>query len=406
MIDDDALRGVLALAHGALRTFTRERADTLPEAVRPLVRVRRLDRRHAAILRRALEESEVLRAAVLSGVREASREGDLQLSPVEWLWLERPEGWEGSVRTLIELQLEERRIERLQLEERGVQRRLEAVEDHLARARADVERLEREVTAERSERERLQLETGEAGTVASGLRQQVEQMQNEVRRAKENARHAEERAADAKLALEAEAALRREAEEHLAAARLQFERALSARVAAEQVMLQRLEAAAEAPAAPPRTARHAPGREPIAIPGGRYGSDVEVAKYLLSLDGIVVLIDGYNVAKTQWPDVPALALRERLIEIVESVVRSTGVRVHVVFDGDDGVVGWTGARRLVNVHFSRGGDSGDDLMRRLARAFPDEQPIVAVTTDRELANSLRHLGANVIASQQFLDAVT
>jgi len=408
LIDDDALRGVLDFAHEVLRSFPRDRVDTLPEALRPLAKLRRLDRRNAVVLRRALEESEALRAVVLADVRDGTRLGELQFSPVEWLWLERPEGWEGSVRTLIELQLEQRRIDRLNLEERGTQRRLEAVEEHLARARSDAERLERELAEERAARGRAEAQVGQSDALVAGLRRQVEQLQNEVRRAKEIAHDAEQRGSDARLTLEAEAARRRAAEEELAEAREQFERALGARVAAEQDMLRSLQAAeqaAEQASVHARVHRQHTRREPVAIPGGRYGSDVEVAKYLLSLDGIVVIVDGYNVAKLQWPDAPAAALRERVIAVVESMVRSTGARGHIVFDGDDDVVGWTGARRLANVHFSRDGDSGDDMIRRLTRAFPDGQPIVAVTTDRELANSLRQLGANVISSRQFLDAV-
>ena len=76
----------------------------------------------------------------------------------------------------------------------------------------------------------------------------------------------------------------------------------------------------------------------------------------------------------------------------------------MVFDGAD-VVGWTTARRLVNVQFSEAGVIADNTIREVVSALPDEQPIVVVSSDRELVASVRALGANTVGSAPFLVAI-
>jgi len=150
----------------------------------------------------------------------------------------------------------------------------------------------------------------------------------------------------------------------------------------------------------PRPARRSQ-RVPVPIPGGRYGDDAEVVRFLVGVPNIVVIVDGYNVAKTGWPDLELAVQRDRLVEALENLVRRAGTRIRVVFDGAE-VVGWTTARRLVNVQFSEAGVIADDTIRDIVSALPDEQSIVVVSSDRELVASVRALGANTVGSAPFL----
>jgi predicted RNA-binding protein with PIN domain len=120
--------------------------------------------------------------------------------------------------------------------------------------------------------------------------------------------------------------------------------------------------------------------------------------------GVVVVVDGYNVAKTAWPDLDLESQREHLVGALENLVRRSGTRVRVVFDGSD-VVGWGTARRLVHVQFSPPGVIADDLIREIVAGLDDSQPIVVVSSDRDLVASVRTSGANSLAARQFVDAV-
>jgi predicted RNA-binding protein with PIN domain len=50
------------------------------------------------------------------------------------------------------------------------------------------------------------------------------------------------------------------------------------------------------------------------------------------------------------------------------------------------------------VLFSRPDEIADDLIRRVVRAEPPGRPVVVVTSDRELAESVRRSGARTVAS--------
>ena len=121
--------------------------------------------------------------------------------------------------------------------------------------------------------------------------------------------------------------------------------------------------------------------------------------------GVIVVVDGYNVAKTGWPALDLETERERVVATVEDLVRREGTRVRVVFDGAD-EPGGSRARRLVHVQFSSAASSADDAIRDTVSALPASQSVVVVTSDKALAASVRAMGANTIGSQQFLDAVS
>ena len=405
MIEDEALRGVLEFAQSVVRELARaEGDDRVPAPLRRYARAKRLDRAGLNVFRRVLEEDAALRAAILGGAQAGVQTAEVQFDAVEWLWLERPEGWEESIRLLLDNRLEERRLARVQLEENGAVKRVEAVERHLDRARGENERLAEELRLEHSARQEMKAELGRLSGVVQTLESQLAEARSEVRRAKQASESAERELSNVRLALSAAVESQHATEQRLDERSAALEAALEARVRAEAVWAS-AEAVSPDRVVTVRTTRDSGRRQPVPIPGGRYGNEVAVAEFLLAVPGAVVLVDGYNVAKTQWQNAVPVDLRERLLDLVESMVRRNGARVHVIFDGDEGTIGWTSTRRLVHVQFSAGGQTADDVIRLLARTVPETQALVVVTSDRELANSVRPLGANIIDSQQFLDTV-
>jgi predicted RNA-binding protein with PIN domain len=74
-----------------------------------------------------------------------------------------------------------------------------------------------------------------------------------------------------------------------------------------------------------------------------------------------------------------------------------------VFDGAElnGPV-QVSAPRGVRVLFSEPGEIADDLIRQLVRAEPPGRAVAVVSTDREVADSVRRMGARPVQSALLL----
>jgi hypothetical protein len=160
--------------------------------------------------------------------------------------------------------------------------------------------------------------------------------------------------------------------------------------------------------APTPAARRGPaagsGRRPIALPGGLVGSSRAAAEFLVRVPGVVVLVDGYNVAKLGWPGIALEAQRDRCIAAAEDVVtRFGGVDVRIVFDGADVPGVPAGLRRLVPVRFSPEGVTADAVLCSEVARLPVTTPVVVVTDDREVLDDVRGRGANGLPSATWLD---
>jgi len=455
VIPDELLRDVLEFAHATLQVLDRKREGAaIPKQAQPLLRFKKLDRVGLATMRRVLEEHDEIRRAVSEGVQHDVSEGSGRpVDPVALLWLTRPSGWEAEIERLLAEHAEQKRQERLALEERAAEKRLAGAERRLERVRADVARLERDVAEERARRQEVEQQLRTAEASRRSLEQQLNEARAETRRAKQAAETAQSAASDARLALDAESDARSAAVAERDALAGRLEDALRARVEAEEqsrpvgrpapvddgaiadaarllrAAASSLAQAAEAvsvvgdrsttpsgfaPAALDRDRRSGgdrasgstprPVRKPIAIPGGRYGDDVEVASYLLAVPDVQVIVDGYNVAMTGWPQMDLETQRERLVAASEDLVRRVGTRVRIVFDGAD-VPGWSTVRRLVSIQFSSSGTIADDVIRSLVASAPADRHVVVVTNDKDLVASVRAMGANTIGSQQYLAAV-
>lgn len=119
---------------------------------------------------------------------------------------------------------------------------------------------------------------------------------------------------------------------------------------------------------------------------------------LLALPKAHLVVDGYNVTKTGFPEVSLEQQRSRLVSGLGGIAAQTGAEVTVVFDGAERVVGLPPAPRGVRVLFSRKGETADELIRRLVRAEPAGRPIVVISSDKEVADGVRRHGAYPLGS--------
>jgi predicted RNA-binding protein with PIN domain len=124
---------------------------------------------------------------------------------------------------------------------------------------------------------------------------------------------------------------------------------------------------------------------------------------VLALPEVHLLVDGYNVTKTGWPSLSLAAQRDRLVASVAPLAARTHAETTLVFDGA-GVTGVpTASVRGVRVLFSDPGVIADDLIRLLVDAEPEGRPLVVVTSDRAVVDSVRRRGAHPVPSSVLLD---
>ena len=119
---------------------------------------------------------------------------------------------------------------------------------------------------------------------------------------------------------------------------------------------------------------------------------------LLALPKAHLMVDGYNVTKTGYAEIPLEQQRARLVSGLGGIAAQTGAEVTVVFDGAERMVGLPPAPRGVRVLFSRKGETADELIRRLVRAEPAGRPIVVISSDKEVADGVRRHGAYPLGS--------
>jgi predicted RNA-binding protein with PIN domain len=159
-------------------------------------------------------------------------------------------------------------------------------------------------------------------------------------------------------------------------------------------------AAAAAPAE-----RRPERREPLPVPGGRGADDPETLAAWMGTDGVLVLVDGYNVTKHPlgFPDRDLEDQRTLLLDLCRRLARRFGAAVTVVFDG--GTVEPIPTRLPlgpVEVVFTDAGRSADDEIVARVNATPPQRPVVVVTSDNELRERVGALGASVTRSPALL----
>lgn len=293
--------------------------------------------------------------------------------------------------------------------------------------RLELERLREELTRARaqtkSETERLRAELDAARKEADSLQRKLRSAANEVKRGEAALRRgrAESDALRAEAAAQvsaAESETRRlrtrlsEAEASVEAGRRAAREGRSVEDMRLRLLLDTvLEAAGglrRELALPPSSMRPAdsvdavePGRMSPKDIAARALSETDPAllDQLLALPQAHLIVDGYNVTKTGYPQMPLEKQRLRLLGGLSVLAAQTGAEMTCVFDGAElAAPVLLAPPRGVRVLFSKPGVTADEVIRQLARAEPPGRPVVVVSTDREVADGVAKAGARPVAS--------
>jgi predicted RNA-binding protein with PIN domain len=412
-------------------------------------------------VRRTVDSDDAFRERVAASVNE-----DL-VGRLGWLWLSRPSGWEADAADLVSAKEADASAAAEERQERTAARRLEAAEAATRRATGELASVRAELALaqdRRSEleslRTRLERKVAQLQTELDGARRRVVETEGERADASARAAAADERTTELRARLGVVEAQRAEADARarVAEAALELARlggeapgaapsppvsspperstdwadapalvaALNEAAAATERLGQALAAAASA-VGPLRAdeecwpteidvatepvasgalgrARRTRRRTPMRLPGGLFADTTEAAIHLVRQPDVLLIVDGYNVAKLGWPDESLPIQRERLLDALDELVARYATSVHVVFDGADVVPAGPGRRRHVRVEFSPAGVSADDVIVELAESLPAERAVIVATNDGEVRAGARAAGANVLSSQQLLAA--
>jgi predicted RNA-binding protein with PIN domain len=136
--------------------------------------------------------------------------------------------------------------------------------------------------------------------------------------------------------------------------------------------------------------------------GGTAVGTVAELDALLAVPSLHLVVDGYNVSKTGYPELPLADQRSRLVGQLGALAARTGVEVTVVFDGAGVITAPPRGSRGVRVLFSDPGVLADDVIRDLVAAEPQGRPVVVGTSDRAVVESVRRSGAHAVASAVLL----
>ncbi|GAB1330128.1 NYN domain-containing protein [Streptomyces sp. NPDC093260] len=325
----------------------------------------------------------------------------------------RPPGWVKLVTAAGE-EVQRAHAERVEEESRAELERLRA---ELAAAReqtrAETERLRAELDSARKETEALHrklraahsdVKRGEAALrkALAGIEAARAEGQTQVSAAESETRRLKARLAEAESALEA---TRRAAREGRSVEDMRVRLLLDTVLDAAQGLRREL-------ALPPVSVRPAetvdavePGRMTPKDIAARALSehDPAVLDQLLALPQAHLVVDGYNVTKTGYPQMPLEKQRLRLLGQLSQLAAQTGAEVTCVFDGAELVAPVLLAPpRGVRVLFSKPGVTADELIRQLVRAEPPGRPVIVASTDREVADGVAKAGARPVASAMLL----
>ncbi len=144
-------------------------------------------------------------------------------------------------------------------------------------------------------------------------------------------------------------------------------------------------------------------RNAIPLPPGVFDDTVDAASWLFRTTNVMVLVDGYNVAKWRWPQAGPFDLRSRLLAMSGQISQRTGALLHLVFDGvQEGGDVKPGGSAKVRVSFSAAGIEADDLILDMAAKAPPTLPIVIVSNDMRVVDGALTLGVNVVPVHAFV----
>lgn len=396
-------------------------ADEVPPALRAVARftpAKRI-RLGAPVLSAALDADDEFRSRVADAVTDTTPQlvdavQNKQATPASdpldaavVAYLTRPDGWAGLVADICEQWTSEHAAR-------------EAVAGELARLRDELGQARAALRSEATRR--AEAVTAAAADAVASAAEETTRLRNLLRTRTGELRAAEQAAEQARTE-------REQAVAELATARRDGE----ARVAALQDRLADLERAGDAGRRETRAGREADDarlrllldtlteaaaglRRELALPAGtlrpadtisRSDGDPSVGRSadldrLLELPQVHLIVDGYNVTKSGYPDLPLADQRARLVAALAALHARTGGETTVVFDGGARPPAAPRTPRGVRVLFSAPDEIADDLIRRLVAAEPAGRALVVVTSDQAVVTDVARAGAWTVPSKALL----
>lgn len=368
-----------------------------------LKRFKRFDRPqslapHKAALLEALESDELTRARIAEWIDNGRPALDKDDVEVLRLATERPDGWEEALRSQMKRRAPAAKAAGPKSTPKELERAVVREKERAAKVKEDSKRARDELLAElRSERAR-----------GAALSKELDGARAEIAAARTDATAANARAESAERAAErAERKVRAAADRSVTR-----EKALRDELRAVRRELRQTKEKDKEPARRParRTPRaEAPPagagrRRRLDAPKGRLDDDPETLAAWLEEAGVHLLVDGYNVTKSEggFGDVDLALQRRRLVDEVGKLARKKNARAIIVFDGSHVPPGTSRRPRApVTVEYSKPGETADDHLVARLEGLP-AVPVVVVTNDRELRHRTAALGATIATSDQLL----
>ncbi len=125
---------------------------------------------------------------------------------------------------------------------------------------------------------------------------------------------------------------------------------------------------------------------------------------------IHLIIDGYNLIR-QSPELSGMDRqdlqlgREALVDMLVAYKKLKPHKITVVFDGtaEPSLYGSRDRVRGIAIRYSQGGESADDVIRRMARR--EKAKALVVSSDREVMSAAESAGATVLDSAAFEEKI-
>jgi predicted RNA-binding protein with PIN domain len=430
-VPDEVVRPALEFVVAAVARDARSgHGGPVPVGLRPFLRFRRLPAAALHAVRRVVDDDAELRAWV-------ARDVDDGPDSVTSLYLRRPEGWLDALGARAATARAEATAAQEHRDERTARRRVATLEDVLART-ADELAAARDTVAERDrEITRLEQVADRAARDLDARDREIEVLRRRLAVAERARARAEQAQAEAERARAAVVTPVAPPAPPPAVAvpvevppppppsvdpldRVGLGRALGAAAQATSALASALEAAREILDVAPTAAAVTPAepstpaastevvrpqrRTPLPVPRGLPEDSTPVAVEWLRARRLVLVVDGYNVAKDAWPSLALAVQRERLLDLLTELEARHGTRVEVVFDGADiGPTRPAGYRR-VRVVFSPPGVTADEVIVGAVTTLDPAVPVAVATDDAAVREAVRRRGANVIGARQLLAA--
>ena len=148
------------------------------------------------------------------------------------------------------------------------------------------------------------------------------------------------------------------------------------------------------------------GAEPGGSGQSKFVADAAAVDRLLTMPHAHLIVDGYNVTKTGYGELPLDRQRSRLVGAMATLAARTGAEVTVVFDGGIRPPAQPPVPRGVRVIFSEPPQIGDDKIRELVALEPRGRVIVVVTSDHQVQVDVMAAGGWVAPAAALLEQRT